>query len=90
MAKPKRRTEEAQVEQSSSHAAVIVPSDGNDLPFVTRFIEIAAAGTLSIIDESGAQVDFPSFPAGHTFFVRATRIRATGTSVVAGSVIAYY
>jgi hypothetical protein len=36
------------------------------------------------------QVDFPSFPAGHTFFIRASRIRATGTSVVAGSVIAYY
>jgi hypothetical protein len=90
MAKPKRRTEETQNEISSSHAQVVVPSDANDLPFITRFIEIAAAGTLSIIDESGVQVDFPSFPAGHTFYIRASRIRATGTSVVAGSVIAYY
>jgi hypothetical protein len=36
------------------------------------------------------QVNFPSFPAGHTFFIRASRIRATGTTVVAGNVVAYF
>lgn len=91
MAKPKRRVEEPQNEISSSHAQIVTPVDDvTDLPFMARFIDIGAAGTLSVVDESGAVVNFPSMPAGHTFFIRASRIRLTGTTVAAGNIVVYY
>ncbi len=91
MTKPRRRTEEQYLDPASSKAEVLSPVDDvTDLPFVTRAIEIAQAGTLSVIMEDGEQVDFPSFPAGHRFEIRATRVRNTGTSVPDGSIVAYY
>jgi hypothetical protein len=88
---PRRRTEEQYLDPASSQYEVVTPADDNtDLKYVSRAIEIALAGTLSVIDEKGDVVNFPSFPAGHRFEIRATRIRLTGTSVAAGNIVVFY
>lgn len=61
-------------------SAVIAPSDVSDLSFMTRFIYVGGTGTLTVIDASGNTTLFSGIPAGTILPIRASRVKATGTS----------
>jgi hypothetical protein len=68
------------VDGPASHAFSIPPHDGNDLEDVTRGIYIGAAGSLVVVLASAAEVTFANLPSGSLLPVRATRVKATGTT----------
>lgn len=57
----------------------VTPSDGTDLQFVTRAINVATAGTVALVTTGGDTTDV-FVAAGITFPIRARRILATGTT----------
>jgi hypothetical protein len=59
---------------------VVTPSDSADLSFVTRALWVGGAGTITLIDLSGNTTLFSGILAGTWLWIRATRIKATGTS----------
>ena len=60
--------------------ATVVPSDGADLPQVTRALYVGQGGTLAVQLASGAQVALSGVPGGALLPLRARRVRATGTT----------
>lgn len=59
-----------------------------NLDFITKYIEIGDAGSLSVKDVDGNVVSLGAFPAGHRFDIEATQVMATNTS--ATIIVAYY
>ena len=59
------------------HASV-TPSDGDDLPFVSRLIYVGTGGAMVAVDRSGAAVSY-KVQDGTMLAMQVVRIRATGT-----------
>lgn len=64
----------------ASHGFAITPSDGVDLPEVTRALYVGAAGAVSITLASGADLTLAGIAAGTILPLRIRRLRATGTT----------
>ncbi|WP_145104666.1 spike base protein, RCAP_Rcc01079 family [Cereibacter sediminicola] len=60
-------------------ALAVTPSDGIDLATAIRAVTIGGGGTLAFVGADGAIHTTGDLPAG-TYALRASRIRATGTS----------
>lgn len=65
-------------------AFAVTPSDTQDLPFVTRCLNVSQTGPVRMLTKSGSEVTL-TVTAGIPFPVRARRIFATGTS--AGAIV---
>ena len=63
--------------------AEVAPSDGADLTQITRAIYVGEGGDLSLIFASGTPVTLRAVPGGTVLPLRATRVRATGTTATA-------
>jgi len=71
------------LESPFTHGIVVVPSDTNDLPAVSRALYIRGYGNLTCVMAGGETVTLPGIGAPHgfakTFPLRVKRILATGT-----------
>jgi len=63
-----------------TNAAAITPSDSADLADVTQAIYVGGAGVLVVIMQGGQTVTFSGIAAGTVLEVRASRVKATGTT----------
>jgi len=63
-----------------TYAAAVTPSDATDLPFTTRAIYVGGTGAITLTMEAGGDVVFSAVPVGTVLRVKATRIKATGTT----------
>ena len=68
------------LEAPASHAFAVTPSDAADLPETVRALYVGGAGALSVVMASGAEVVFANLAAASILPVRASRVKATGTS----------
>ena len=67
--------------QSSPNFAPITPSDGVNLPYITRGIYIGAAGNIAVIcPATGAAIVFVGLPAGVLLPIQTTRVNLTNTT----------
>lgn len=67
------------LESPASHLQTITPSDTEDLPIVSRALNVSTTGQVRVTTISGTtQSVFVA--AGITFPVRARRVWATGTT----------
>ncbi len=65
----------------SESAYAVAPSDTVALPSVPKFLYVGRAGNVTLrTKDSSADVLFENVPAGGYLFVRASHIRATGTT----------
>ena len=67
---------------SAEDGFAIAPNDGADLEIETRQIVVGGAGTVTATLKSGRDVAFTCV-AGQTLQIRATRVKATGTTATA-------
>lgn len=70
-----------------SHLVAVTPDDGQDLPAVSRALNVAASGAVQITTAGGDTVSV-TVAAGVVFPVRARRIWAAGTT--ATGIVAMY
>lgn len=72
--------------------AVVVPNDGTDLPGGTcRALMVSGAGTITVDTAANTTVTFTVAIAQTVIlYLRAKRVRATGTTVTAGLIVACY
>lgn len=72
--------------------AIVTPNDGADLPGGTcRGLMLCSGGTITIDTAAGNTVMFTVAGAQTViFYIRVKRVRATGTTVTAGNIIACY
>ena len=75
------------LESPPSHIFAVEPNDGADLPFVSRCLNVAEAGTVRVTTLGGETATI-TLSAGIVFPVRAQRIWATGTT--ATGIVALY
>ena len=68
------------LESPADNAAAVTPDDNTDLGFVSRGLYIGGSGDISIITNGGQTITFVGVPTGVILPVRATRVRATGTT----------
>lgn len=68
------------LEGPATHAFTISPNDGADLVETTRAIYVGAPGSLTLVLQSGAEVAFANVTAATVLPVRATRVKASGTT----------
>lgn len=61
----------------------ITPSDGADLPDVTRAIYVGGPGHVRLVLESGATLTFSNVSSGALLPLRVRRLLATGTTATA-------
>lgn len=61
-------------------AEAITPSDTAELGFVTRAIYVGQGGDLSVTMKSGDEIVLRNVQAGMFYPLRATFVRATGTT----------
>jgi hypothetical protein len=65
----------------AAQAFAIVPSDGAELPAVTKAIYVGSSGDVTLRPVQGAvDVTYRNVPAGAYLTVRASHVRATGTT----------
>ncbi|HWA17683.1 MAG TPA: hypothetical protein VG757_01690 [Devosia sp.] len=64
----------------ASNGFDITPDDDEDLPEVVRAIYVGGAGDVAAVLREGATLTFANLPAGSLLPVRASRIKATGTT----------
>jgi seryl-tRNA synthetase len=64
----------------ATHAFSVTPHDSNELPETTRALYVGGAGTISLVLVSGAEVTLANVASSSIIPLRATRIKATGTS----------
>lgn len=76
--------------RSASYAALVTPSNTEDLTAVTRGISFAAAGALKVDLVGGDTITIPSgaLAAGIIHPLMVTRVYATGTG--ATGIVAYW
>jgi hypothetical protein len=58
----------------------VTPSDTVDLPRETRALYVGVSGDLSLVTADGSPVTLGGIPGGSLLPVRATRVKATGTT----------
>lgn len=76
-----RRMDELQARRGFRTAAVVAPSDGADLPFVCEQIYVGGTGNITYTPaDGGADVLISAIPVGTQLPIKATRIKATGTT----------
>lgn len=65
----------------ATQAFAIVPSDGAELPAVTKAIYVGSSGDVTLRPLRGtADVTYRNVPEGAYLTVRASHVRATGTT----------
>jgi hypothetical protein len=64
----------------ASHGFSVTPSDGVDLPEVTRGLYVGGEGTLSVVLQSGAEVQLINLGKASLLPLRVARVKATGTT----------
>lgn len=64
----------------AAHGFAVTPSDSSLLSETTRGLYVGAAGDITALMLSGANVTFSDVPAGTILPVRLTKIMATGTT----------
>lgn len=67
---------------------VVVPSDTASFQQLSRSIYVGTSGSLVVTMADGKDVSFSNVPAGTFLHVRASKVKATGTS--AGSIVALW
>ncbi len=68
----------------SENAFPVVPNDSNPLPSVPKYLYVGGAGRVTLrTRDSAADVVFENVPAGAYLYVRASHVRATGTTATA-------
>ena len=65
---------------SSTHAAVVVPSDTADLAFASKGVWVGGAGDLVVTMMGGEKVKFTAVPAGTLLPICVSRIWSTSTT----------
>lgn len=73
-------THAASLDGPASHGFSISPSDASDLPETTRAIYVGTPGDLAVDLASGANLTFTNLASGTILPVRASAVKATGTS----------
>lgn len=73
----------------ATHAAVVVPADGADLTNVTRALWFGVGGNVAVVTKGGEALTIPVL-AGSRLDLQVTRVKATGTTVTAGNIIALW
>ena len=68
------------VTAAAESAVVVTPSDTVDLTNASRGIYVGGTGTLTAIMLDGTTCLFSGIPAGTILPIRATRVKATGTT----------
>jgi hypothetical protein len=63
-----------------TNAVAVTPSDSADLTTVTRALYVGAAGDVTLVDQASNTTLFKAVPTGTVLPVRATRVKATGTT----------
>lgn len=58
----------------------ITPHDTNELARVPRGIYVGGGGTVVLVTAKGTELTFVGLPAGYVLTIRATKVKATGTS----------
>ena len=58
----------------------IAPSDGTPLAETTRALYVGGTGDLTLVLAGGTELAFANVPAGALLPVRATAVKATGTT----------
>lgn len=64
----------------AAHAAAVSPSDSADLANASKRLWVGGAGNVALITVGGETVTYNSVPAGTYLKVRASRVKATGTT----------
>lgn len=64
----------------ASDGAAVVPDDNTDLATASKRLWVGAAGNVTLITVRGTTLTYTAVPAGTYLMVRATRVKATGTS----------
>ena len=64
-------------------ASTVLPNDTSDLPHISRALYIGQTGALSVEMVDGDVVTFEGVPAGSMLPIRASKVRATGTTAAA-------
>ncbi|SFR35034.1 spike base protein, RCAP_Rcc01079 family [Litoreibacter janthinus] len=64
-------------------AAAVIPNDTGDLTHISRAIYVGQSGTLSVEMVDGDIVTFEGLAAGSMLPIRASKVRATGTTATA-------
>ncbi|MEE4207779.1 MAG: hypothetical protein V2I43_00750 [Parvularcula sp.] len=68
----------------SEHAFAVSPSDTDPLAFVPKYLFVGIAGSVTLrTRDSDTDVVFENVPAGGYLYVRASHVRATGTTASA-------
>jgi len=72
------------------HAALVTPSDTDELQSVTRGVSLAVAGALAVVTFGGESLTVPSgaLAAGQIHRLRVRQVKSTGTT--ATGVVAYW
>ena len=77
------------LDSPGTHAIAVTPSDTNDLTHVSLLLYIGVTGDVTLDTVGGEPtILFKAVPAGTQLKIRATRIRATGTT--ATNIVAIY
>ena len=64
---------------SASKADAVTKSDTVDIPFLPRALYVGVGGSLAA-DVGGTTVQFQNVPSGSMLLIKATRVRATGST----------
>ncbi|MFN4211116.1 MAG: hypothetical protein ACK4G5_11140 [Devosia sp.] len=68
------------LDSPASHGFAVTPSDGADLPDVTRAIYVGGSGAVAATLASSAEITLAGIAAGTILPLRIRRIKATGTT----------
>lgn len=71
------------LESPARHGFAVTPADDTPLAETTRALYVGGAGDVTLTLVSGATLGFANVPAGTLLPVRATAIKATGTTATA-------
>lgn len=67
------------LESPPTRAYAVVPNDANELPFVTRAINVGLSGDVAVVTADGDNAIL-HIVAGIAFPIRARRVLASGTT----------
>jgi hypothetical protein len=77
------------LESPASHAAVVTPSDSDDLSDAARGLYIGVAGDLKVTTVGGDIVEFRGLQGGSVLPVSVKKVFATGqTGTIASAILA--
>ena len=72
----------------ASDGAAVTPSDTVALPVASKRLWIGGAGNVTIVTIAGTTLTYTGVPAGTYLHVRASQVKATGTT--ATNIVAEY